>query len=380
MKPTRVWRVSLTTFALTCLLFICPATLSAAWQVGVARTCITPQRSMWMAGYAHRSHPADGTLSELWAKAMVLDDGQRHRAVIVSLDVVGISRSQAQTLCEELKKRLGFERHQIALCCSHTHSGPVIGDNLKPLHYAQLDKLQQTLVDQYASTLIPQVVGCVEQALAATEPCAVTYGSGRCSVAVNRRNNREADVPQPARAGDASGTDRSRCAGSRGSCRRRHTEGYLVWICLSCDRPGRLSMVGRLSRLCAARTGIGSSGRSCHVLGRVRSGPEPVTTPSRATGAGLRQAIGRIGQCRPGGPPVDGHRTIDNPLRGNRLGGRERCLRLISCSRKPSRRIATTPLADGCCWRRFKQERRSLKPIRMESACGTWGTRCSSCF
>lgn len=176
--------------------FTSPSALTADWKTGVARVCITPQQSMWMAGYAHRSKPADGKLNDLWVRALVLDDGRQHRAVIVSLDILGIGRNLAMSLCEELETRYGFERHQIALCCSHTHSGPVISDNLKPLHYDQLNTAHQELVDQYAISLIQQIVQCVGHAVTDIEPSELVIASGNCSFAVNRRNNREADITQ----------------------------------------------------------------------------------------------------------------------------------------------------------------------------------------
>ncbi len=45
---------------------------------------------------------------------------------------VGLSRPYEQ--------RCGLPRSQVALCFSHTHSGPVVGKGLEPLHYRQLDR------------------------------------------------------------------------------------------------------------------------------------------------------------------------------------------------------------------------------------------------
>jgi len=48
--------------------------LAAQWQAGVAKVRITPTKPLRMGGYASRSRPADGTLTDLWAKALVLQD------------------------------------------------------------------------------------------------------------------------------------------------------------------------------------------------------------------------------------------------------------------------------------------------------------------
>ena len=48
----------------------------SSWRAGVATVKITPEKPMWMAGYASRDHVADGKLTDLWAKALVLEDAR----------------------------------------------------------------------------------------------------------------------------------------------------------------------------------------------------------------------------------------------------------------------------------------------------------------
>ena len=42
---------------------------NTGWKAGVARVVITPEQSMWMAGYGGRDHSSEGTIHDLWAKA-----------------------------------------------------------------------------------------------------------------------------------------------------------------------------------------------------------------------------------------------------------------------------------------------------------------------
>ncbi len=168
---------------------------SPHWQAGVAKANITPREPMWMAGYASRNKPADGTLTELWAKSLVLDDGQGHRGVLITLDLVGIGRELSQSVCRELMTRYDLARDQIALCVSHTHTGPVVGKNLRPMHRAILDSQQQAAVDEYADFLAEHIIAVVGNALGRLAPARLTWGSGRATFAVNRRNNSEARVP-----------------------------------------------------------------------------------------------------------------------------------------------------------------------------------------
>src|SRR5262245_43367297 len=88
------------------LLLVSPA--SATWKAGVAKTTITPEKLMWMSGYGARDHAAEGKLTELWAKALVIEDEVGGKAVLVSLDLVGIDRDTSVAVCKELEKRFGL--------------------------------------------------------------------------------------------------------------------------------------------------------------------------------------------------------------------------------------------------------------------------------
>ena len=98
-----------------------------------------------------------------------------------------MDRTLAASICEAIGEQAGCRRSQIALCFTHTHSGPVVGHNLEPLHYRQLDDEQRRQVDQYASELQRRIVACVGEALRDLEQCSLAWGSGTAGFAVNRR-------------------------------------------------------------------------------------------------------------------------------------------------------------------------------------------------
>lgn len=185
------------------LIAMAPCSVSAqdsagdsAWKAGAAKVTITPEKSMWMAGYGGRNRPSDGKLTELWAKALVLEDHDGNRGLVLTLDLVGIDRTLSQALCDSLKERYGLQREQIVICTSHTHSGPVVGRNLGPLHYLLIDAPQRKAVDDWVATFQKQVVTVVGEAIDKLAPSKLTWGSGSTNFAVNRRENTEATVPQ----------------------------------------------------------------------------------------------------------------------------------------------------------------------------------------
>ena len=186
-----------------CLAFFAGAWAAASataaddgWKVGLAKAAITPDQFMWMAGYASRDRPADGKLTDLWAKALVLQDASGQRAVLVTMDVIGVSREMATAVAATLKERYGLERSQLALCASHTHSGPVLYRNLSPLHDLVVDPQQRQLIEEYTATLQNKILAVIDAAMSDLKPAQLSWASGTATFAVNRRNNPADQVPQ----------------------------------------------------------------------------------------------------------------------------------------------------------------------------------------
>ncbi len=100
------------------------------WKAGIAREIITPDENMWMAGYASRTHPSEGTLQDLWVKVIVFEDSTGHRAVLVTTDVLGFPKELSDRIRDRLKAKYGLARNQIILNSSHTHTGPVLDHSL----------------------------------------------------------------------------------------------------------------------------------------------------------------------------------------------------------------------------------------------------------
>jgi hypothetical protein len=46
---------------------------------------------MWMMGYASRNKPATGTMTELWTRALVLEDAAGTRAAMITIEVSNTS-------------------------------------------------------------------------------------------------------------------------------------------------------------------------------------------------------------------------------------------------------------------------------------------------
>jgi len=115
------------------------------------------------------------------------------RAVLVTLDLCGIGRDVSDRVRDQIKTRHGLDRDPIVLACSHTHSGPVVGHNLLTMYH--LNDEQQRVIAEYTQFLETSIVNVAGQALERLADAQLGWGAGRCDFAVNRRANREPDVP-----------------------------------------------------------------------------------------------------------------------------------------------------------------------------------------
>lgn len=173
-----------------------------SWQAGVAKTIITPPQLMWMSGYGARTKPAEGKISDLWAKACFLQSPSGQQALLITLDLVGIDRGLSDRILAQLAGA-GLKADQVMLATSHTHSGPVVGTNLRSMYI--LDDKQQRLVDDYTVWLEKKVAEVAAAARRDLRPARLSWAIGTCGVAVNRRNNKEPDVVKLREAGALKG-------------------------------------------------------------------------------------------------------------------------------------------------------------------------------
>jgi hypothetical protein len=115
---------------------------------GVSRVDITPPPGVELWGYSNRIGPATGTLDQLFARVLVLDDG-RNTAAIVTLDL-GRTLGQAQMNAVRERVRREHRVNDVIFIASHTHSGPSIDEdyengNVPEWERRALDKIAQAI-------------------------------------------------------------------------------------------------------------------------------------------------------------------------------------------------------------------------------------------
>ncbi len=162
------------------------------WKAGLAQRAITQETPVWLAGYGSK-RPPDGKLHDIWMKALALEDDKGHQAVLITSDFQGVPKLMSDPVFAQAKEKFGLERHQIMFTFSHNHCGPRLGDDL--IDYYPVEAEQEKLVEKYTQKMIADSVSMIGEALKNLAPAHLATGMGHCTFAVNRRNNREADVP-----------------------------------------------------------------------------------------------------------------------------------------------------------------------------------------
>jgi hypothetical protein len=74
-------------FLWVALLAALPQAEPAPWRAGLATAKITPETPVVMAGYGGRNKPYQGVARDVYAKALVLEDGLGSRVAIVTADL-----------------------------------------------------------------------------------------------------------------------------------------------------------------------------------------------------------------------------------------------------------------------------------------------------
>src|SRR5579872_6729980 len=167
------------------LLVLGAGTCTADWKAGVAKTVITPKEPMWMAGYATRKKPAEGTQHDLYVKALALEDESGQKFVLLTSDLVGIPRGLSESVANEVKKRTGIDRDHLLLTASHTHCGPALSGNLEVAYDMPESELKK--IAPYTAKLQEQMVETIVAALKEMKPAKLSHATGKARFAVNRR-------------------------------------------------------------------------------------------------------------------------------------------------------------------------------------------------
>jgi neutral ceramidase len=150
----------------------CPTVMAGEIRLGAAAVKITPPTGTPMAGYYHK-RGSEGVLDEIYAKAVVLDDGKTAAAMVVC-DLIGLPRGLVLDARRLVEQKTGIPASHVMISATHTHTGPlVIGDSTMD----DLVTEGSPLSKDYAAQLPKWIAQAVEEAHKRREPAAIAYAT-----------------------------------------------------------------------------------------------------------------------------------------------------------------------------------------------------------
>ena len=162
-----------------------PAVAPSVWKAAAASMKITPEKPMWMAGYASRKTPSEGTLQDLYAKCLALEDEKGTRLVFLTMDLIGIPASLRDAVEKAAKEKHGLPPEAIVMNASHTHCGPEF--RIGAWRYLEGMEHKVAEATEYGELLRDRLIKLMDDALAKLAPARVNYNRARCGFAMNRR-------------------------------------------------------------------------------------------------------------------------------------------------------------------------------------------------
>lgn len=156
-------------------------------HAGASKVKITPQHPGWMTGYGNRNHIADGTQTDLWVRALVLEDAAGKRLVLVTADILGFPPELSHSIRNEVVSRFGIDAADLMLVASHTHGGPAIPQRPSMEIFHGLDETTGKDVFDYAAWLQERVMESVGRAMVARRPATATLSHAQAHFGMNRR-------------------------------------------------------------------------------------------------------------------------------------------------------------------------------------------------
>lgn len=161
------------------------------WRVGSSTRVITPEKSMWMAGYGAREEPSEGAAMDLHAKAVAIEGDDGETVVLVGAEILGYTPDLRAAVVDACESDYDVDGENVVLNATHTHHGP----EYRTDDYGILgldEELDQRARD-YRKRLERELIAVIGEALQDRSSAALRYSHAQCGMAMSRRR------PQPDR-------------------------------------------------------------------------------------------------------------------------------------------------------------------------------------
>jgi hypothetical protein len=181
------WRTILLTLVLDLTTVGLVGAVTPMVSVGVAKVDITPELPIRLSGYQSRAKPAERVEARLHARALAIGADEQQPVVLVAAEVIGIGEETSEAVAAALQERFGIDRARVAVCATHTHTGPALADVLPYMFSRELPAEERDAIARYTATLRERLIAVAAAALAARKPARLAWSEGRVGFATHRR-------------------------------------------------------------------------------------------------------------------------------------------------------------------------------------------------
>ncbi len=155
--------------------------------VGVAKIDITPNYPIRLNGYLGRNVEATNAVQHLFAKALAIGSDKDQPALLITIDNCILPSMVREQLVQRLQTKARIAPERIALCVSHTHTGPCLTGAAPNLFGMPIPAIDQAHIDRYTSELIDNLEKVCLAALKDRRPAQLAWGQDKADFAANRR-------------------------------------------------------------------------------------------------------------------------------------------------------------------------------------------------
>jgi hypothetical protein len=157
------------------------------WQVGAARVDITPDYPIRLTGYAVRKTESEGIAQRLDARALAIGSDEENPAILITVDNCGVPAGVRNEVFEWLRTQTHLTTERLAICSTHTHSGPWLEGFAPNIFGAPIPPEQQARVHRYTRELTEALERVALEALKTRAPARLFWAKTQAGFAANRR-------------------------------------------------------------------------------------------------------------------------------------------------------------------------------------------------
>ncbi|MBM3855330.1 MAG: hypothetical protein FJ399_19610, partial [Verrucomicrobia bacterium] len=156
-------------------------------SVGVAKVDITPELPIRLSGYQSRATEASRVELRLQARALAMGAAGQEPVVLIAAELIGVGEETSAAVAAALRERHRLDRSRLAVCATHTHTGPALADAIPFMFSKDLPAEEADRIARYTATLRGKLIEVALAALADRKPARLAWGEGKVDFATQRR-------------------------------------------------------------------------------------------------------------------------------------------------------------------------------------------------